>query len=238
MLQNRKLILKSLKSREILYDNENIIIKVKLKYIIEKFVDSKYYLINKNININNPLSCNSLKEISPREFSLENISININNEILFDYIENYLKKGIYTITNNKEKNNNLNKKENTKNKDYNYYKENMNKLDIKELNNEEKILYDNFQEFIKFINKIEKIFSFLNTDFNIILELCFHEIEEKGNGSFKNINCEYKIKTIDLKIGKKQIFQDKDILNNDQYNKNTNNFISLLNDFYFKKPEL
>ena len=49
-----------------------------------------------------------------------------------------------------------------------------------------------------------------------------------------NINCEYKIKSVDLNvIDNKTLFIDKDILNNDKNDKNITNFKSLLNKLNF-----
>ena len=203
---------------------------------------------NNNDNVNTENNYSDLfghkcsKEFNPKEVPSENISIKIKNEISINNsldimendIENFLKNSNYILDNNKEENNNLNKEEHSVNRYYQDYKKYISELNGKELKNDKKILYDNFKEFIKFIDKIEKEFTNIKVNFNIKIVLFFNENKEKENGQFKNINCEYKIKSIYFNvIDNKTIFIDKDILNNDKNDKNITNFKSLLNKLNF-----
>ena len=69
------------------------------------------------------------------------------------------------------------------------------------------------------------------------IEIHFTEGEEKINGTYKNINCEYKINTTALnKNGTNEIYQEKDILNkfyndkNGKYLEGLNSLLKNLND--------
>ena len=114
------------------------------------------------------------------------------------------------INDNNERNNELNKF-------YKDYKDYINKLDEKKLENDRKILYENCLQFIKFIDKIEEKSSEIKNYFNVENDLKFSKQKEKGKGKFKNMNCEYKIKSIYLNIIENKLqIEDKDILDNDE----------------------
>ena len=178
------------------------------------------------------LFSNSRNEYNPKEISNEDSSFNAQNEDSFNCIPNIIEGDIgkfitmstYTLVindNNNERNKDLNKF-------YKDYKDYINKIDENNLENERKILYDNFRQFIKFIDKVEEK-SHSISNFNVEIDLNFGEQKEKGNGRFKNINCEYKIKSIDLNIiDHKLKIEDKDILNNDENDKNITNFNSII----------
>ena len=141
----------------------------------------------------------------------------------FDFIEDNVKdilKGFkYIVRNNKRIKNGLYfLSSDNNNADYEYIKikiEN-NFMNYKFKNESQKILRDNFIELSNFINKIEKKMREYEESFEIELELNFKENNKKNNDKYINIDCEYKINILDLKMSS-EVLKDENILNNKDY---------------------
>ena len=168
---------------------------------------------------------NSSNNISTNISKIEDFLGNMQNSCSYRNIfkENFFDNLDYVIINPKNKNNEkYNSNYLQKEKEINLYK----REDLLKEGNDI-IIYDSFKELTKFIDKIKNIKEKDEIEFDI--ELKFTENKENMEGKLKNINCEYNY--LNLKKEDTNIFQDKDILNDEN---NTNNF----NDFIKKNKSL
>ena len=254
LLNTRKIILQShLKMNLTFFNNINQNIKAKLEYIIKILFDSEYYFVkieNKNSNQNkspaDELKNNFFEQyeeskrlIIEQEYNISNnnySSINNNDKSEIEY-EEYLNDFTYYININVI--NNSENKENNKNEKYNELKTNIKTIEKDDLTkNEDKKLYDDLIQLIQLIEKINEIITKeIKNKCEMEIEIHFTKSKEKINGTYKNINCEYKSNTTALnKNGTNEIYQEKDILNkfdndkNGKYLEGLNSLLKNLND--------
>ena len=207
----------------------NIVLKPKIK----KYSFDNYKYITEKNKEKKSQSNNKLTSLSyfKGEKQSEVSSVNLGSNISYSFtnikifLENIFKNLQYPILINViSKELHLEEKE----LNFNSYKKKINSYKKEELEKDDIIIYDSFKKLEKFINKIkEEIVRQITEIFdNIYIELTlnFTGKEEKGKGDFKNITCNYDIKSTSFLFN--QNYQDEDVLNNEN---NIENFKSLFN---------